>query len=370
MTLLTKVVAALPAYEPTATDLKIAGIAEYISFTPAKLEQVATVSYAMLENRTVNLNQCRGTVAAERGIKLPSAYQYLGRFFKTGQTAELNALFFAIIVQLLGEIPGAYYAIDRTEWKHGSRWYNFLVIGIVVNSSFIPLILCDLGERKSSSTAERIALWERFECYMKWLNNGVLPEVSLCGDREFGTSEWIEFLVQRGVQFVLRAKSNQLWDIWKDCTYRNKPVKLKTLVRYSRITGITKFELITKDTNQVIYLYIKHLEVHKPKEESFLCLLSNLESADEVFLFYKNRWKIESCFKNLKTNGFGLEDLNIMAVQQAEMLFMLLAVVYALLIVEGIYQLKVTNTKIPLKDKKSGLPKYSIFNFALQVLDF
>jgi Transposase DDE domain len=366
MSLFAKIVAELPAYTPPERGTNTQNLAESIDFTSYKLDQLGTISHAMMENRSVNLSKCRGTVAAARDIKLPSAYQYLCRFFKTGKCAELNALMLGIIVRTLGKMEGAYYAIDRTEWQHGQRWYNFLVLGIVVNNVLIPLVVCDLGERKSSSTAERIAFWQTFEFYIKWLNDGEMPPVSLCGDREFGTSEWLEFLLERQVQFVFRAKSNQKWDIWHECTYRNKPVKLKTLVRYSRMTGVTKFELITKGSNQIIYLYIKHLAVSKPGQESFLCLLSNLESCEEAQQFYKTRWKIESCFKNLKTNGFGLEDCNIAGIAQAEMLFMLLAMIYALLIVEGIYQDHVTQTKILLMAKNSLYPKYSLFNFALQ----
>ena len=367
MSLLQEIIKDLPALE-SCKDTGKPKTSKKLAFTDYKLTQCEIIASAMIKNRTVNLNKCRGTVMAERGILMDSAHQYLCRFFKTGKHEDLNALFFAIIIRLLGKLPDAYYAIDRTEWKHGTRWYNFLVIGIVVNGVLIPLITKDLGERKSSSTTERIELWRDFEHLMKWLNDGVMPKVYLCGDREFGNAEWISFLLEKGISFILRAKSGNKWDIWHNATYRNKPVKLKTLVRYSRWTGITKFELITKDTNTIIYLHIKHLAQAPQGQEQFLCILSDIETADDVFTFYKFRWKIESCFKNLKTNGFGLEKLNLLPVIKTETLFMLLSMIYAVMIMEGIYQASMPTYKNRQKSKDSNYPKQALFTFAAEIV--
>jgi Transposase DDE domain len=337
--------------------------------TPYKLDQLGTLAYAMLQNSTVCLYQCRGTVAQERDIELPSAHQYLIRFFKTGKAEELGWLCFAMIFKMLKKVEKAYFLIDRTEWKHGGRWYNLLVIGLVVNQIFIPLVCHDLGERKSSSTEERKQLWSEFEAKIRWINDGVLPTIYVAADREFGSAAWVDFLAGQHVYFVLRAKGNHKWDFLADyTTTSNKPARLATLARWGRRKGITTFILFSKATNAIVYLHIVHLERAPKGQQNFLCLLSNLSQAPAVEEFYACRWKIESCFKHLKTNGFNLEKLNLLPIQSVELIFMVLSLVYTLTIMEGIaHDFDKTVRIIKYKDG-SSYPAVSLFAFAKQIM--
>jgi hypothetical protein len=49
---------------------------------------------------------------------------------------------------------------------------------------------------------------------------------------------------------------------------------------------------------------------HDPKEP-YIYFISDLEHAKDIANHYLKRWKIECCFKNLKTNGFNIEDINL-----------------------------------------------------------
>jgi Transposase DDE domain len=356
-----------PKQESKVADYEAESLSQ--SITVHKMEQLATVAHAMHRNNTVCLYKCRGSVAAERDIKPKSAYQYLLRFFQTGKTEELEWLCFAMLIKTLKEIDKAYFLIDRTEWKHGGKWYNLLVIGLVVNQVFIPLACHDLGERKSSSTEERLNLWLEFEAKMKWINNGILPKMYIAGDREFGTGEWADFLDGRGISFVLRAKGNHKWDFLVDyTTISGKTVRLATLARWGRRKGISKFTLFSKATNRPITLHIVHIE-HAPKgQELFLCLLSNLETTPQAADFYAKRWKIESCFKHLKSNGFNLEKLNILPTHTVELMFMILALLYTLTIVEGIAHNYATTVRIIKYKNGATYPAESLFAFARQIM--
>jgi hypothetical protein len=339
------------------------------SITVHKLEQLATIAHAMHHNNTVCLYKCRGSVAAERNIKTKSAYQYLLRFFQTGKTEAIEWLCFAMLIKMLKEVDKAYFLIDRTEWKHGGKWYNLLVIGLVVNQVFIPLVCHDLGTRKSSSTEERQNSWLEFEAKMKWINNGILPKIYIAGDREFGTGAWADFLAARNVYFVLRAKSNHKWDFLADyTTVSGKTVRLATLVRWGRRKGINQFTLFSKGTNRPITLHVVHLKQAPKGQEMFLCLLSNLETTPEAADFYAKRWKIESCFKHLKSNGFNLEKLNILPTHSVELMFMLLALIYTLTIVEGIAHNYATTVRIIKYKDDITYPAESLFTFARQIM--
>lgn len=54
--------------------------------------------------------------------------------------------------------------MDRTNWKHGKRHINILIIGIVVNKVAIPIawkVFPQSTKRGNSNTKQRIELFEK-----------------------------------------------------------------------------------------------------------------------------------------------------------------------------------------------------------------
>ena len=90
------------------------------------------------------------------------------------------------------------HAVDRTNWKLGKVDFNILVLAIVTRRFKVPLICSFFDHRGNSSTAQRIDLIER---YLRIFEvSSIKP---LLGDREFVGNEWINYLVEKTVPFVI-----------------------------------------------------------------------------------------------------------------------------------------------------------------------
>ena len=83
----------------------------------------------------------------------------------------------------------------------------------------------------------------------------------------------------------------------------------------------------------------------------YTCFISDRQDPQEVKETYKKRWNIEVFFKNIKTNGFNLEDLNITQYQRIKMVLCIVSFAYLLCIHEGTLQEVIS--PIPMKKHKN-----------------
>lgn len=107
---------------------------------------------------------------------------------------------------------------------------------------------------------------------------------------------------------------------------------------------------------------------YDPKEP-YIFFLSDLDNAKDILKYYTQRWKIECCFRHLKTNGFNLEDMNLKKDNKIMLMVAVVIVTYALAIKEGV--LKYLQKQIRMKHYKNGKVylEMSIFRKGLEVLD-
>lgn len=101
---------------------------------------------------------------------------------------------------------------------------------------------------------------------------------------------------------------------------------------------------------------------HDPKEP-YIYFISDLQDARAIANHYLKRWKIECCFKHLKTNGFNIEDINLKKDEKIELMMGLLAMLYILAVREGLLSHK--RKPIPWKKYKDGKKYLSISIFRL-----
>ena len=114
-------------------------------------------------------------------------------------------------------------------------------------------------------------------------------------------------LVKQQIQFVIRIKNNRKCLVWFNKGIKNREVKIKVLHRYMVKKGVRSQEIILAG-DYIAQLIVLENTAPQP-DEPFLYLITTVDDIDQAAQLYRMRWKIECCFKHLKTNGFNLEAL-------------------------------------------------------------
>ena len=94
--------------------------------------------------------------------------------------------------------------IDRTGWERGEHAYNILFLSVLINDRSSPLLFIPLeNEGGNSSMEDRIQLIEKALEFIPAKKIEVL-----LGDREFGNSNFINYLNQKSIAYCLRLKDD------------------------------------------------------------------------------------------------------------------------------------------------------------------
>jgi len=72
------------------------------------------------------------------------------------------------------------------------------------------------------------------------------------------------------------------------------------------------------------------------KEDKWLVLISDKKDVDWISESFPKRWGIEVFFYHCKTNGFNLEDLNLVDLMKAQLMMGVTSICYVLSILKGI----------------------------------
>ena len=128
---------------------------------------------------------------------IASTYRRLQRFF---QHVDLEPDWAApILARLIGATGTWTLALDRTNWKIGTRDVNYLVLAVVTRSFRVPLFWTLLDGPGNSATKTRIALMTRYLAAFRL--DGPAP----AGNREFIGAEWLKFLNDNNIRFAIRC---------------------------------------------------------------------------------------------------------------------------------------------------------------------
>ena len=117
------------------------------------------------------------------------------------------------------------------------------------------------------------------------------------------------------------------------------------------------------------YSIVMTKNLKQDRKEPYIYFISDMENANEVLLSYMKRWKIECCFRHLKSNGFNVEAMNFEKDNKIQLMIGVVIIAYVLAIREGI--LKHCKNPIPLKKYANGKTylSVSIFRTGLEILD-
>jgi len=199
---------------------------------------------------------------------------------------------------------GYVLSIDRTNWKFGKKHINILVIGINVGKVCVPLVwkvLPQSTKNGNSNSKHRVWLIKRLL--------QVLPAHqihSLLMDREFCGEEWLKWLDDLGVSFVLRVKENTIVGDRLAKQYRRKPQERQNVFGMSLYFG------------------------GKSEKGKRIYVVSNRSKANESLELYRRRWGIEQLFSHLKKRGFNLESTHLTDKKKLEKMVALISLSFLL----------------------------------------
>lgn len=303
-----------------------------LPWNAARIKCAAILIIAILRHRTVNL-----TILATEGTSdatNESRYRRFQNFF----------LKFAMPIDSVGsftlsklQIPalGWVLAMDRTNWKFGKKHINILTVGVVVNKIAFPIAWVSLPQktkRGNSNSKQRIALLERVLLLIDAKDIRVLTM-----DREFEGKEWLQWLDDNGLKYVLRIKGNTLID--------NQSAKELTNGKQLRSPK-------SKSVWGLNLLFSGCRIKGKNTRDDFLYLVSNSYHGSEALAFYRQRWGIEQLFSHLKKRGYDLEATHMSEGVKIDKLFALVALAFLISYSWGC-ELKTKNKSTKNLEKKS-----------------
>jgi len=280
----------------------------HVDLGKSRLETLCLIVVAMVSARTVNLSH----LAAERpgAAQVASTYRRLQRFFQHVRLPQDWAA--PLIGTMLHGTRQWDLALDRTNWQVGARHVNFLVLAVVTPRYRVPLMWSVIGGPGSSSTPARIALMRRFLALF-----GAERVRWLLADREFVGAEWMEFLNENNVPFVIRLREDL-----RAYTAEGHELSLAARVRGRGRTHGYPARLGAPDGPEV-WITAKCLSA-----SDWLVVASNRPGRNPL-LAYRNRWRVECLFGDSKTRGLNFEDTRLTDLRKLDLLMGLVALALA-----------------------------------------
>jgi hypothetical protein len=304
----------------------------------------------LLEEKTCNLWKLKGSVGKLLGNTATdsgSHYQRIKRWFWLGEQQKgfWIELLRAAVSVLKGNIQ--LLILDGSSWKWAGRSYHFLTLSVLYRGVSIPVFWLELGRLGISSQ------WQRRKLLKMALVLFDLSGKVLLADREYVGTEWFKTLNEADIDFVIRIREkNYQQEITLEGKSINK-LERKASANIGRVVW-QAFEL-----EGISYFFVlKSMRTRGGKVE-FLRLLTTLSPAKAIN-YYGYRYRIESMFRHLKSNGFDLESLHVEKAYKVQMLMAALVLAYCLSVVYGLKKYK---RKVAIK--KHGSREESVFRWGL-----
>jgi Transposase DDE domain len=321
-------------------------LSQHTGLSASRRETLAWLVLLMLRQGSVCLWRLAAHVST--AAELASVQRRFYRFFQ--HVTVDGAVTARIIAALLG-LHGKPWALamDRTNWDFGRHTINFLMISVEWRGTGIPLIWTLLPKTGNSSSAERIALFDRLA--------EAFPDMvvaALTGDREFIGDTWMNTLAERKIPFVLRLRENQYVQRqgYAEMTIATLASQLKTAILKQ------PYKLGRSAGAQSLRIVILRLATGE------LLALATPAEPRKALARYKARWRIETLFANLKSKGFDLEATHLTDLGKLATLMALLALAVALAAKSG----SAEHARKPIPVKKHGRSARSLFGLGRAVL--
>ena len=287
----------------------------HVGLGKCRLETLCMLVVGMVGARTVNL----GHIATEagRGVLIASTYRRLQRFFQHVDLGPDWAV--PIIARLIGSTGPWTLALDRTNWRIGTRDVNYLVLAVVTRRFRVPLFWTLLDGPGNSATVTRIALMTRYLAHFPASTVRLL-----LADREFIGAEWLKFLNDNNIKFAIRLREDLRVTTEDGCE-----LTLFARLRLTRRAQFFQARPGAREDAQARDAPLLNFAARRLKDE-WLIVVSNIP-ARQALAAYRKRWAIECMFGDAKTRGLNIEDTRLTHPRKLALLMALtaLAIVWA-----------------------------------------
>lgn len=151
----------------------------------------------------------------------------------------------------------------------------------------------------------------------------------LVADREYMGEKWLRYLYLEGIDFVIRLNEG-CYRLAISAAPGPAYSKL-TRQAYHRKRGVIKQFILNGCTLSIVMLKNPKNEPNEP----LLYFISSLTHKVKITEAYRRRWRIETYFKQLKTQGFNIEDLNFKDDGKIMLLIAIVVMAYVLSLKEA-----------------------------------
>lgn len=317
------------------------------------VKTMLVLAMCFLQVQTVCLYKLRSQVGVILGnleTKPSSHYKRLTRFFAEHAFSRLWLELVQYSFRLL-RLKSDYLLLDGTSWEKGRQKHHHLVLSVVYRDVAIPIYWEDLRKKGNSNQKERKRLIRRAQKYFN------LEGKVLLADREYIGTDWFKFLITSKIDFVIRLRVKnykQAINASKGKRYEELEMKAQRSKKVGKVVG----KPIELEGMQLYFVIVKN--PNPLAKDKLIYLLSNLdESPACIASRYPIRWKIESCFKHLKSNGFDLEKMNVEGKFRQQLMMAIIVFTYTLSVIEGLKEYE----HIPDKNYAGGVTYKSISVF-------
>jgi hypothetical protein len=304
---------------------------------------LAMIVVALIQTRKVQFNELATVLNDE--AKIASNQNRIEDFFREvtlnfGEVARL-------MIALLPPRVKLRLTIDRTEWNFGLCQVNILMILVGYRDLQIPLYWELLDNKSGNSNGQsRIELLEKCFVLIDKKRIGLV-----LGDREFVGHEWIKYLKDNSLNFVMRLPKHH--------TLTDEAGETRLITELGLSVGQSRCLPNRQVDSCWGNVWVKRLD-----ETEYLYLFGSVEAC---FLgqLYRKRWCIEAFFQNLKGRGFDLESSHLRSLEKLSKLVALVSLAYAFCAGVGLYyHEKVQSIRV----KKHGYKANSFARYGLNQL--
>jgi len=275
--------------------------------------------------RSTNLNVLKDympQLLANEQTKADSHYKRLIRFFRIPTPNRLVICILQFVFRLF-QSRITHLILDATTWRVGQKPIHLLTLCMLYRDTAIPIYWRQLPKKGHSSEIERQQLMTEALRYYR------LRGKILLADREYIGEKWLRYLYLEGIDFVIRLSEG---------CYK-LPISQAAGPTYSKLTrqahhrkrGVIKEFVLNGCPFSIVML-------KNPKNdpaEPLLYFISSLSHKVKITEAYRRRWRIETCFKHLKTQGFNIEDLNFKNDGKIMLLIAIVVMAYVLSLKEA-----------------------------------